>query len=560
MISPKDGEVIDLPDAIRTWLVPLKNRNQSNWSDKVLKGVGAGNRNQGAASVAGKLLARFPKKEWETEVWEHFKNWNNKNQPPLIESELRSVFESIAKKENSKQGESTKELDPCLFEQATLNEALESVEQILPGKKQLVLLALAVSISHLVDTKTPLWLMFVGVPSSAKTEVARMLTFNPIVFFLDTLTENAFVSGAKNQNGSDPTDLLPLLNGKCFVIKDFTTTLSQREETVRKIQGDLTSIYDDTFSKHSPARGTITYHSFFSILGCVTPQALNRHQRYMNQIGPRFLFYRVPSSDDEQVEHAFETLWSADKSRSKWQEAQKKVSAYAYQLANRIDETVLDKESEDIIGYLNSLAKFIANARGIVLTRSAEFLNDEGDKISFYEPVEIQIEEPFRALLQLRVLARSLAVVNGKSTVTFEELNLVRKVALSSMPADRSLLLSVIGSEDRSWSAKEISDKLGVSHKTALRQSDELVSLKILSKTEQGGGLANLYTVNPGFHTLLYTDVEFLSHPTPTETQTPHRGNGIEINEDAKIGDLNEEQQLKLAQDTFGKESRWSDK
>jgi len=104
------------------------------------------------------------------------------------------------------------------------------------------------------------------------------------VFYLDSLTENAFVSGGRG----DTADLLPLVNEKCLIIKDFTTTLSQREEAVRKILGDLTSIYDDSFVKHSPSRGTISYHSFFSILGCVTPQALNNHQRYVSQIGPRF--------------------------------------------------------------------------------------------------------------------------------------------------------------------------------------------------------------------------------------------------------------------------------
>lgn len=544
-----------LPGFIKSWFSQTKPNNKIS-GNKVLEGVMEGSRNDTAASLIGKLLAYCPPKEWKTVAWPLLQAWNQKNNPPLTEQELKGVFNSIAKRESFKKNRSetqtTPQIDPAIFVPVTLEEAINAVETILPGKRDLVLLAIATNISHMVDAKTPLWLMFVGVPSSAKTEVARMLSFDPNVFFLDTLTENAFISGSKNQNGSEPTDLLPLLNGRCFVIKDFTTTLSQREESVRKILGDLTSIYDDSFSKHSPARGTVRYHSFFSILGCVTPQALNRHQRYMNQIGPRFLFYRVPSSNDEEIDHGFEVLWSAKDSISKFKDAQTKVSAYSYQLSEKIAEMVVENETTEVMAYLNSLAKFIAKARGTVLTRAAEFLNTEGEKISFYEPVEIQIEEPYRALLQLRVLARALASVLGKRMITLEELELVRKVALSSMPADRALLLSVIVTEDKPWSAKEIADELGISHKTALRQLDELVSLKILNKSEQGMGLANLYSVSLTFHAILYSSVEFMFH-LPTETQTPQRGEG-QLNNNPKIEDLSESEQQKLVEDVFSNE------
>lgn len=523
-IPPKDADFADLPE----WILEKVKAKKS--LDSIVTGSNQGSRNNDATVVAGSLLSKHPQTEWGSICWPLLQGWNEKNNPPLPEKELKSVFDSISQRELSKKNEGrtqspTQEDTSFLNEKVSLDEALKAVEDVLPGKKDLVLLVLATSISHLIDTKTPLWLMFVGVPSSAKTEVARMLKFNPGVFFLDTLTENAFISGSKIKADKEPFDLLPLLDQRCFVIKDFTTTLSQKEETVRKILGDLTSIYDDSFSKHSPARGTIAYRSFFSILGCVTPQALNKHQRYMNQIGPRFLFFRVPTSEESEVDHSFEVIWTSH-SQEKIEEAQKKISAYSYQLSEKLSEITLKKEDRETIDYLNSLAKFIARARGIVLTRQAEFESSDGDRITFYEPIEIQIEEPFRALFQLRVLTRSLAIVTGNQTVTNEGLELIRRVALSSMPADRSLLLSVITKEDKSWSAKDIANHLGISHKTALRQLDELVSLKVLTKTEQGQGLANLYCVYPSFKQILYREVreEFMSHPKVTETQTPPRG------------------------------------
>ncbi len=529
--NPDEVKVAPLPDFVKAWLTLNSSQQgtlKSKWSSDILEGVGEGGRNDAAASVIGKLLKRFREYEWETEAWELFQAWNERNQPPLGLTELRAVFESISAKERLGQTRATVTQTPQSVAEEEVNnisleQALESVEKALPGKRDQVLLVMATCISHLIDAKTPLWLMFVGVPSSAKTEIARMIGFTHWVFFLDAITENAFVSGSR----SDQADLLPILNGKCLVVKDFTTTLSQREEVVRKILGDLTSIYDDSFVKHSPSRGTIEYHSFFAILGCVTPQALNRHQRYMNQIGPRFMFYRMPSSSNEEVDKSLEVLWSGNDLKKRFAETQKQVSAYCTNLLPQLGQLKadLEKESNEAIWCLNHLAKFIARARGMVITRSAEFINGEGEKIQFYEPVEIQIEEPFRALQQLRVLVRALAIVQQKKSVGVEELRIAKDVALSSMPADRSLLLSVILTENKEWSAKEISQALGISHRTALRQMDELVSLKILIKREQGNGLSNLYCIEHSFSALLYDTTEFVSHlpVVGTVTETPQR-------------------------------------
>jgi hypothetical protein len=63
--------------------------------------------------------------------------------------------------------------------------------------------------------------------------------------------------------------------------------------------------------------------------------------------------------------------------------------------------------------------------------------------MTVYDIVEIQREEPFRALSQLRVLAIALAIVHQRSEVTEHELELCRRVVLSSMPYDRSLILAL---------------------------------------------------------------------------------------------------------------------
>ena len=67
-----------------------------------LGGVREGSRNDSAASYAGKLLSVLPQDLWEVAGWESLQAWNAKNNPPLDAAELRTTFESVAKKEGEK--------------------------------------------------------------------------------------------------------------------------------------------------------------------------------------------------------------------------------------------------------------------------------------------------------------------------------------------------------------------------------------------------------------------------------------------------------------------------
>lgn len=71
---------------------------EKKW-EKGLEGVGKGERNDTAASVAGRLLCDIDEELWETSGWGGLKEWNARNTPPLPEKELRDVFDSIVKRE-----------------------------------------------------------------------------------------------------------------------------------------------------------------------------------------------------------------------------------------------------------------------------------------------------------------------------------------------------------------------------------------------------------------------------------------------------------------------------
>lgn len=103
LIHPKGCPPIQMPDELKQFLFGEASKQQKT-SDvkKVLSGVSEGNRNESAAKIAGKILKMFTQNEWDTEGWKFFLSWNQQNNPPLEESELLAVFESIKKRELAK--------------------------------------------------------------------------------------------------------------------------------------------------------------------------------------------------------------------------------------------------------------------------------------------------------------------------------------------------------------------------------------------------------------------------------------------------------------------------
>ncbi len=70
-------------------------QKKNDWPE-LLKGVGAGQRNEVAAKVCGHILTHTPFTMWEYIAWPAVKDWNTHNKPPLDEEELRLTFDSIS--------------------------------------------------------------------------------------------------------------------------------------------------------------------------------------------------------------------------------------------------------------------------------------------------------------------------------------------------------------------------------------------------------------------------------------------------------------------------------
>jgi hypothetical protein len=99
LVSPAQATMVELPEELLKELAK-NNYNRPNDLVRIAQGVSDGERNEAAAKFIGYLLVKSKEYEWETEIWPKVIDWNLKNNPPLEEKELRSVFDSIAKRES----------------------------------------------------------------------------------------------------------------------------------------------------------------------------------------------------------------------------------------------------------------------------------------------------------------------------------------------------------------------------------------------------------------------------------------------------------------------------
>ena len=383
-----------------------------------------------------------------------------------------------------------------------IENVLEAIKDLGETRGWIMKVIIGVYLSTFLEKESPVWLMIVGNPSSNKTTLTDLLKENPNIHSLDTLTSNPFISGQRETKTEKNHDLLPKLDGACFIIKEYGTFFSRSDEMVRQLLGDLTAIYDGEFAKHSPARGTIKHKATFSHIGCVTPQALNKRQKYMNSVGARFLFLRVPTLTDSERTSRLDEYWEEKKNKKTKVQITKLVSDYCSNLREKILEkkpsVSFPKEAQK---ELNIYANLIARSRGIVVTEANHFETDDGKKQTHYEVVDLQIEEPFRALKQIRKITESLAIIHGSAKVEDQELEIIKKIVLSSMPTRRADIFSVFA-RGNAFTAKLAAGVLDKNYKTVKRNLDELVALGILNSSHPENQKAREYRIKPEFVSL----------------------------------------------------------
>jgi MoxR-like ATPase len=349
-------------------------------------------------------------------------------------------------------------------------------------------LVMATVLSQRIDG-SPAWLFLVGPPGSAKTAIISSIKDVAATYFTSALTAPSLISGANFQGGGggDPS-LIPKLNGKVLVVKDFTSILSLPDREQKEIFGILRDAYDGYCAKTFGNGISRSYESRFTVLAATTPKIYDLAESHQS-LGERFLKFLVGDnlhhlSEDEVITRAIE---NADRESAMHAELSSVTKAFI----ERTREKVKAPELPDrILQKIVALAKFGARMRGTV---SRDFYRND---IVMSRPMA---EVGTRLGQQLAKLARGLAMVHNRASVNDDDYVLIKKVMLDTISQRnedvlREMVQAMGGTEKMTaMSMRELALKTHYPFPTIQRLMQDLASLQIIKR--QGAGVGTTWTL-----------------------------------------------------------------
>lgn len=330
-------------------------------------------------------------------------------------------------------------------------------------------------------TGDPLWMFLVAPPGGAKTEI--LTTFSKCLesYFASSLTPHSLISGSEFKGGGDPS-LIPQLDGKVLIIKDFTTLLSKRDQEKDEIFGILRDAYDGSCSKVFGTGVKRSYESKFSILSAVTPKIYELAATHQ-AMGERFLKFCIGEnlehfSEIDIIEKAITNIQSEGKMRDEMAEKMAQFISWKYK---QVEEGKLPIIPKEISLRLIALAQFGARLRGTV---SRDRYHQ--DQILASPSAEIGS----RIGKQLAKFAMALAIVHDRDEVSEDDYRLVKKCMLDTISQKTEHvvreLFKELGYSDRTVKTSRVSERTRFPQSTCGRLLSDLNLLKIVDR--KGGG------------------------------------------------------------------------
>ena len=140
------------------------------------------------------------------------------------------------------------------------------------------------------------------------------------------------------------------------------------------------------------------------------------------------------------------------------------------------------KDEKKALKIIVKLAQILAHLRGTLQTW--ETRDTQGTEYDYSLPI---IEEPDRAITQLRNLARGHALSQGRNYITVADIPILIKVVLSTASIERVKIFDLlIKSEGGRLSTSQITQALDVSNSTAKRTMVEFKGIGIVTMTQNG--------------------------------------------------------------------------
>ena len=362
---------------------------------------------------------------------------------------------------------------------------------------------LAVMLSVVISVRLkgdPLWIYVVGPPSSGKSTLAQAMDGSTQwVRSISKLTATTLVNGWKSADGKDHS-LLPKLNKKTLVIKDFTTTLTLPVATQETLYGTLRDAYDGAYSQSFGNAVDRDYAGFqFAMIACCTDEIRSSNRA---ALGERFLTIEILDGKHNNSKHmdcAIENtinyittgLEEDRKEESKIAPSEvTKLKRSVLGFLQHLDQTLLEQSPPKVSDWVK--VRIAALAQVIGQIRAQVKREGTSNDLSYRPRAEIGL----RLAGQLVKLAIAIALVLNKPEVDKHVYSIIQKVALDTVRGWNFEIIEAIANSDyQSLSAKQVANRLGISTSSAERKLANLRELKLVTKkgTPNNSGVRGRY-------------------------------------------------------------------
>jgi len=322
----------------------------------------------------------------------------------------------------------------------------------------------------------PIWLFLMAPPSGGKSELLMSMSKAPLIFPMTSLTPHALISGANFTGGGDPS-LIPKLDGKVLVIKDFTAILNMNPTNRDEIFGILRDAYDGSIVKPFGNNVLRVYESTFGMVAGVTP-AIEAFQRVHASLGERFVRFRMQGfkgiSEQDVILRALSNINQEDDMRGDLQ---------------GIADKVLEREinARDALGIDKHMARRIAGLAQWVSSMRAIVVREKYTNEVMYKPFK---EIGTRLAKQFGKLAQGIGFYRQIDKLGEDEYRILVKVARDTAPdrvEDIVRNLSIQPNKSKYLSTKDIANLTRMPDGTTRTLLQDLTLLRVTQKDAHSG-------------------------------------------------------------------------
>lgn len=344
--------------------------------------------------------------------------------------------------------------------------------------------ALAAAVANQWSWETVrIWLQLVGPPSCGKTLSLLFYKGWTAAHFIDTLTPHALCS-AYNQDEGEDHSLLPLVDRRILVIKDFSSIMGLPTAQSAQILGDLRAAYDHSFNRHSGVGGRNYNDVRFGILAACTSSLYDWLAQH-SELGERFLLCRMGGDEQAQPyeDREHKMLWILEQ------------AARRYVWLAEIQELV-QKSLTDLIRTLHEqeFRTFVEARQPLDLQKKLIAVADLATKVRTNPAASsiVDPEGPPRLLSQFQRMVSARAVLSGRTEIDESDLAFAAALARDSVHPNFLTVLKLLygGNPGQATIGSAVST-------LAERTLQSPHRLAVILKTWTAWGLTRLHAASP---------------------------------------------------------------